>query len=145
MNELKVGDVISGLNNYCEYLEKKAKDFKQEIQEHWNESRYLQSQFLIETKENSELKFSIPALRFGCLSASRIVFLENLPVAEVRFSSEVEEKILTIETYFFDIKGRMHVCLPVTDNHIDFEFERIGPIFFDSIIKSASAKKLISL
>ena len=66
MNVLKANDVIPKLKNYCEYLENKVKEFKQEIQEHWNENPYLQSHFLIETTENSELKFSIPALRFGC-------------------------------------------------------------------------------
>lgn len=145
MNELTVGDVISGLKDYRAYLEKKVADFKQEVHEHWSESRHLQSQFLIETKENSELNFSIPALRFGCWSTCRIVFLDNLPVAEVRFSSQAEEKTLAIETYYFDTQGQMHVGLPGTNKPVDFEFERIGQIFFGSIIKSASVKKLISL
>jgi len=145
MNELTVGDVISSLKDYRAYLEKKAVDFKQEIHEHWEESRHLQTQFLIEAKQNSEINFSIPALRFSCCSTCRIVFLEKLPVAEVRFSSEVDEKTLDIETYYFDTQGHMHVGLPGTNTPVDFEFQSIGPIFFGSIVKSASEKKLISL
>ncbi|MBJ9325806.1 hypothetical protein I5503_03040 [Citrobacter amalonaticus] len=145
MNELTVGDVISSLKDYREYLEKKAADFKQEIQDHWQESRHLQTQFLIETKENNEISFSIPALNFRCVSTCRIVFLEKLPVAEVRFSSEVDEKTLDIETYYLDTHGHLHVGLPGTNKPIDFEFESIGAIFLGSIVKSASANKLISL
>ncbi|EOV9616210.1 hypothetical protein ACN5LY_000762 [Cronobacter dublinensis] len=145
MNELTVGDVVSGLKDYRTYLEKKSADFKQEIHEHWEESRYLQTQFLIEKKENAEITFSIPALCFKCWSTSRIVFLEKLPVAEVRFSIEADEKKLVIETYYLDIQGQLHVGLPGTNQPVGFEFERIGPLFFGSIVKSASEKKLISL
>lgn len=145
MNELTVGDVISSLKDYREYLEKKTLDFKQEIHEFWEEKRYLQTQFLIEVKQNSEINFSIPALRFSCWSTCRILFLEKLPVAEVRFSSEIDEKTLDIETFYFDTQGQMHVGLPGTDTPVDFNFKSIGPIFFESIVKSASEKKLISL
>ena len=145
MNELTVGDVISSLKDYRAYLEKKAADFKQEIHEHWQESRHLQTQFLIEINENDEIAFSIPALHVKCLSNFRIVFLEKLPVAEVRFSSEVDEKTLDIEKYYLDTQGHLHVGLPGTNKPIDFEFESIGATFFGSIVKSASAKKLISL
>lgn len=145
MNELTVGDVLSSLKDYRAYLEKKAADFKQEILEHWQESRHLQTQFLIEKKENDEIAFSIPALHFKCWSTCKIVFLEKLPVAEVRFSSEIDEKALDIETFYFDTQGLMHVGLPGKNTRVEFEFERIGPIFFGSIVKSASDKKLISL
>ena len=39
----------------------------------------------------------------------------------------------------------MHIGLPGTNTPVDFDLERVGELFLDSIIGSASDKKLISL
>lgn len=145
MSELSVGDINSGLKDYRSYLEGKMSDFKHEITEHWETTRFLQDQFKIEINADSEVEFSIPALEFMCKSSCRIVFLEKLPLAEVRFTSDIEDEPLTIETYYFDIHGMMHVGTPGSSHPVNFEFENISQVVFSSIVKAASIQKLISL
>lgn len=143
MSGISLGEYLSAMRHHKEELIGRFEDFWREISTKARLARVYQGHVIV--KDAPEFTISLDGTGLTLLTRNRIVFLEKAPLLEIEFYKKNEKKDVSILKVYISTEGALYLGHPSDVESLDFFHTEIGSDFFEAIIRSVTAGKIISI